>query len=238
MNNTFTQLNQKQKLSNEVVKQLEDSILNKVLIPNQKLPAENELCNIFGVSRTVIREALHMLDTKGLVTVKRGKKTVVNEYHKALKLNPIQFYLECNLNDRLIQDWINIRSIMEPTFARFAAKNRNDGDISILKQILENMSNQENLDHKKRAELDKNFHSAIANATQNPLIPIIMKPIFDMMPKIKSIVMQKINFKEEYTNDEHENIINCIIRKDSDGAFLAMVNHMESAKKHVYDTHI
>ena len=169
MNNTFTQLNQKQKLSNEVVKQLEDSILNKVLIPNQKLPAENELCNIFGVSRTVIREALHMLDTKGLVTVKRGKKTVVNEYHKALKLNPIQFYLECNLNDSLIQDWINIRSIMEPTFARFAAKNRNDGDISILKQILEDMSDQENIDHKKRAELDKNFHSAIANATQNPL---------------------------------------------------------------------
>ena len=238
MNNTFTQLNQKQKLSNEVVKQLEDSILNKVLIPNQKLPAENELCNIFGVSRTVIREALHMLDTKGLVTVKRGKKTVVNEYHKALRLNPIQFYLECNLNDSLIQDWINIRSIMEPTFARFAAKNRNDGDISILKQILKDMSNQENIDHKKRAELDKNFHSSIANATQNPLIPIIMKPIFDMMPKIKSIVMQKIDFKEEYTNDEHENIVNCIIKKDSDGAFLAMVNHMESAKKHVYDTHI
>ena len=238
MNNTFTQLNQKQKLSNEVVKQLEDSIRNKVIIPNQKLPTENELCNIFGVSRTVIREALHMLDTKGLVTVKRGKKTVVNEYHKALRLNPIQFYLECNLNDSLIQDWINIRSIMEPTFARFAAKNRNDGDISILKQILKDMSNQENIDHKKRAELDKNFHSAIANATQNPLIPIIMKPIFDMMPKIKSIVMQKIDFKEEYTNDEHENIVNCIIRKDSDGAFLAMVNHMESAKKHVYDTHI
>ena len=73
-----------------------------------------------------------MLDTKGLVTVQRGKKTVVNEYYKALKLNPIQFYLECNLNDSLIQDWINIRSIMEPTFARFAAKNRNEDDINVL----------------------------------------------------------------------------------------------------------
>ena len=92
MKNTFKQLNQKQKLSNEVVKQVEDSIRNKVLIPTQKLPAENELCNIFGVSRTVIREALHMLDTKGLVSVKRGKKTVVNEYREALKLNPIQFF--------------------------------------------------------------------------------------------------------------------------------------------------
>ena len=74
MNSTFKQLNQKQKLSNEVVKQLEDSILNKVLIPNQKLPAENELCNIFGVSRTVIREALHMLDTKGLVLQRERKQ--------------------------------------------------------------------------------------------------------------------------------------------------------------------
>ena len=57
------------------------------------------------------------------------------------------------------------------------------------------------MDHEKRAELDKNFHSAVVDATQNPLIPIIMKPIFDMMPKIKSIVMQKSNFKEEYTNE-------------------------------------
>lgn len=53
MNNAFTQLDQKQKLSNEVIKQLEDSFRNKVLILNQKLPAENELCNIFVLNRTI-----------------------------------------------------------------------------------------------------------------------------------------------------------------------------------------
>ena len=53
MNNAFTQLDQKQKLSNEVIKQLEDSIRNKVLILNQEIPAENELCNIFVLNRTI-----------------------------------------------------------------------------------------------------------------------------------------------------------------------------------------
>ena len=43
MNNAFTQLDQKQKLSNEVIKQLEDSIRNKVLILNQEIPTENEI---------------------------------------------------------------------------------------------------------------------------------------------------------------------------------------------------
>ena len=53
MNNAFTQLDQKQKLSNEVIKQLEDSIRNKVLILNQEIPTENELCNIFVINRTI-----------------------------------------------------------------------------------------------------------------------------------------------------------------------------------------
>jgi len=53
MNNAFTQLDQKQKISNEVIKQLEDSIRNKVLILNQEISAENELCNIFVINRTI-----------------------------------------------------------------------------------------------------------------------------------------------------------------------------------------
>ena len=97
MKNSFKQLKQNVKLSNEVDKQIEESIRNKILMPGDELPPENQLTDMFGVSRTVIREALHMLSTRGLVTTKRGKKTVINEYHEALNLSPIQFYLECRV---------------------------------------------------------------------------------------------------------------------------------------------
>ena len=239
MKNSFKQLKQNVKLSNEVDKQIEESIRNKILVPGDELPPENELTTIFGVSRTVIREALHMLSTRGLVTTKRGKKTVINEYHEALNLSPIQFYLECNLDDKLIQHWINIRATLEPTLARTAALNRTDEDLIKLKDIV----NQLELDENKKngellANLDKNFHSSIAKATKNPIVSIIMRPIYEMMPKIKKMVIDKNPGVFKFGNEEHQKIYKCIANKDGDGAFLSMVEHMASATKHVYETHI
>ena len=239
MKNSFKQLKQNVKLSNEVDKQIEESIRNKILVPGDELPPENELTTIFGVSRTVIREALHMLSTRGLVTTKRGKKTVINEYHEVLNLSPIQFYLECNLDDKLIQHWINIRATLEPTLARTAALNRTDEDLIKLKDIV----NQLELDENKKngellANLDKNFHSSIAKATKNPIVSIIMRPIYEMMPKIKKMVIDKNPGVFKFGNEEHQKIYRCIANKDGDGAFLSMVNHMKSATKHVYETHV
>ena len=239
MKNSFKQLKQNVKLSNEVDKQIEESIRNKILVPGDELPPENELTTIFGVSRTVIREALHMLSTRGLVTTKRGKKTVINEYHEVLNLSPIQFYLECNLDDKLIQHWINIRATLEPTLARTAALNRTDEDLIKLKDIV----NQLELDENKKngellANLDKNFHSSIAKATKNPIVSIIMRPIYEMMPKIKKMVIDKNPGVFKFGNEEHQKIYKCIANKDGDGAFLSMVEHMASATKHVYETHI
>ena len=239
MKNSFKQLKQNVKLSNEVDKQIEESIRNKILVPGDELPPENELTTIFGVSRTVIREALHMLSTRGLVTTKRGKKTVINEYHEVLNLSPIQFYLECNLDDKLIQHWINIRATLEPTLARTAALNRTDEDLIKLKDIV----NQLELDENKKngellANLDKNFHSSIAKATKNPIVSIIMRPIYEMMPKIKKMVIDKNPGVFKFGNEEHQKIYKCIANKDEDGAFLSMVEHMDSATKHVYETHV
>jgi GntR family transcriptional repressor for pyruvate dehydrogenase complex len=239
MSKTFKQIKQPNKLSKEIEKQIEDSIRNKILLPGDELPSENELCDIFGVSRTALREAIHMLGTRGLVTSKRGKKTVINEYHEVLNISPIQFYLECNLSDKLIQDWINIRVSLEPTLARLAALNRTDDDLKILKKIINNLELKKNINNGKLlATLDKNFHSCIAAATQNPIIPLIMKPIYDMMPTIKSIIINRSPASAKHTNEEHQKIYKCIANKDEDGAFLSMVEHMDSATKHVYETHI
>jgi GntR family transcriptional repressor for pyruvate dehydrogenase complex len=236
MSSSFKLLKQSKKLSKEIEKQIEDSIRNKILLPGDELASENELCNVFGVSRTAIREAIHMLGTRGLVTTKRGKKTVINEYHEALNLSPIQFYLECNLDDKLIQHWINIRATLEPTLARLAALNRTDEDIAHLKDIVNKLDLEE--DKKLLATLDKNFHSSIAEATKNPIISIIMRPIYDMMPKIKTIIINRSPASAKHTNEEHQKIYKCIANKDEDGAFLSMVEHMDSATKHVYETHI
>ena len=152
-----------------------------------------------------------------------------------LNINPIQFYLECNLDDKLIQHWINIRVTLEPTLARIAASNRTDEDLANLKDIVNKLELEEN---KKNGELlaalDKNFHSTIAEATKNPIVSIIMRPIYEMMPKIKTMVLiNKSPGLFKFGNEEHEKIYKCIANKDGDGAFLSMVEHMDSATRHV-----
>ena len=143
------------------------------------------------------------------------------------------------MDDKLIQHWINIRATLEPTLARTAALNRTDEDLIKLKDIV----NQLELDENKKngellANLDKNFHSSIAKATKNPIVSIIMRPIYEMMPKIKKMVIDKNPGVFKFGNEEHQKIYKCIANKDEDGAFLSMVEHMDSATKHVYETHI
>ena len=60
-----------------------------------------------------------------------------------------------------------------------------------------------------------------------------------MMPKIKTMVISNKSPKLfKFGNEEHKKIYKCIANKDGDGAFLSMVEHMDSATKHVYETHI
>jgi len=59
-----------------------------------------------------------------------------------------------------------------------------------------------------------------------------------MMPKIKKMVIDKNPGVFKFGNEEHQKIYKCIANKDGDGAFLSMVEHMASATKHVYETHI
>jgi DNA-binding FadR family transcriptional regulator len=59
-----------------------------------------------------------------------------------------------------------------------------------------------------------------------------------MMPKIKTMVINKSLGVFKFGNEEHQKIYKCIANKDDDGAFLSMVEHMDSATKHIYETHI
>ena len=56
-----------------IASQIEEAILGKKYLPGSKLPSENELCKMFGVSRTSVREAIQILHGHGLVSIEKGK---------------------------------------------------------------------------------------------------------------------------------------------------------------------
>ncbi|MFC1482164.1 FadR/GntR family transcriptional regulator, partial [Candidatus Neomarinimicrobiota bacterium] len=207
MKTAFKPIGQTHTLSNQIVNQVEESIRAKVLVPGQKLPGENDLTSIFRVSRPVLREALQMLSTKGLITIRKGSGAFVNEYHEALAFNPMHLYLELNLGKDLILQLVSIRNIFEPDLAQMAAENRSDADIVELELIMQKIRDINDQDHFRLGELDRDFHLKIAHSTNNSIIPLIVDPVFQMMPKIKEIILDHVKQKPGAAVYHHQKIL-------------------------------
>ena len=89
-------------LSQELVEQIEALIQTKKLQPGDKLPTENEIGRQFGVSRTVVREALQNLSAKNLITVKKGTGTFVKDFSSTHAVEHMSRFLELKLDEELI----------------------------------------------------------------------------------------------------------------------------------------
>ncbi|MBN2281093.1 MAG: FadR family transcriptional regulator [Candidatus Marinimicrobia bacterium] len=229
----FDKIGKSQTLSQEIVASIEQAIRDKKFHAGDQLPTEKELGEMFGVSRTAIREALQMLSAQGLITVQKGKGSFINDYSTAQVTKPMSLFLELNFDTDFIFHVIRIRKMIEPEVARDAAKNRTSEDISIIKSIIAKMDSPDYNTVQQMAELDKEFHLAIARASKNPIIPIIVQPIFELMPKIKPIILSQVDVAKSDAGIYHHKIYDMIKKQDSTGAFEMMTKHLQIAEEHV-----
>lgn len=235
MEEIFTSIGSPLTLGQEIVKTIEKNILNKRLLPGQKLPTEKELCEKFAVSRTALREAMQMLSAKGLVTIRKGSGIYVNDFTELDASKNMSLFLELNFNENYVLHLVHVRQILEPENARLAARNRSVEDLEILeKNILEFSDNS--ISAGRHAQLDLEFHQKIADASGNPVISLIMTPLFNLMPKIKAMIVDVVMHNQiQNAMNYHKNIFERIHAQDEEGAFKAMKAHLDIAKK---DTHV
>jgi GntR family transcriptional repressor for pyruvate dehydrogenase complex len=85
---------------------------------------------------------------------------------------------------------------------------------------------------KLEGELNRDFHIKIAESSGNPIIPLIVNPIFRLMPKIRKIVYAKIDSVKKTAISYHRKICSKIEEKDVNGAYDAMHKHLKIAEKH------
>jgi len=229
---TFDRIGKTQTLSQEIEKNIERAILQKKYLPGEKLPTELELCEIFGVSRTALREALQMLSSKGYIQVRKGSGIYVEDYSPANVIKPMQSYLELKLDRNYLKYIIEVRKMLEPQIAQMAAKNRSEQDILNLKRNLEALQKCPSEDFKKEGDLDRDFHVLVARSSGNPMVPLIVEPIFQIMPKIKLLVYVEVEKAKNAAIDYHALIYERILEKDEDGAFNIMTEHLKIAEEH------
>jgi len=231
---TYSKVGNTETLSNKVQSEIEKSILQKKFVPGDKLPTEKELCAMFGVSRTALREALQMLSIQGLITIRKGSGIYVSEYNSANAVKPMSQYLQMSLDDELILQVEEVRKMFEPQIAWMAARNRDEADVKLLEKNLSDLKKSDHANSEVQGEIDQNFHLRICQATKNPIIALQMDPIFQLMPRIRTRVYSTVDTALSEAVAFHQKIFDAIRDRDAEAARESMMGHLAVAEEHSY----
>jgi GntR family transcriptional repressor for pyruvate dehydrogenase complex len=173
-------------LANRVTHQIEQLIIEGRLQPGDRLPPERELARQFGVSRTVIREAVRALAARSLLEVQAGSGTVVRSPTAKSVAQSMTLLLRAGQAEIDYDKVHEIRRILEVEIAGLAAERRTAQDLEEMEQILHEASQIQD-DRNCFAECDVDFHAALAQATHNELFPLLLDSMVDIMVQVRQM---------------------------------------------------
>lgn len=211
-----------------VIDSLVDSIISGDLKDGELLPPEGKLCEIFGVSRSILREAMHVLSAKGLVEVKQGYGTIVQLPKDTVPEEAFSNYFK--FNEISLIHLLELRKPLEVEIARLAAERATDQQIRQLSDLLERF-NTPGQDMESYVEVDDNFHAVLSEATQNPTFGIIMRSIISYLHFSRELTINR--FGKNIVYKEHMEIFNGVKNHDPEAAMTAMAHHINSVAEHL-----
>jgi GntR family transcriptional regulator, transcriptional repressor for pyruvate dehydrogenase complex len=227
----FSPLESREPISKLISEQIERAILEKKYLPGDKLPSENEMCEQFGVSRTSVREALGALEAQGIIEIIKGKGMYVNKLSTKTVTNPLQKYLISSTNRNYVMDLVQARQILEPAIAYFSALNHNEEDIKRLKEDILKLKECSG-GYSELADLDTKFHLNLARASRNQIMPLLLDPIHNLIPEVKSTVYASVSDARSSAVIWHQKILDAVIDREPIKAKMAMEEHLKIAEEH------
>jgi len=189
----------------DVVEQIQEAILQGTLNPGDKLPPERELTEMFGASRGTLREALRILEQKGLVTIKTGVAggAVVN----ALTTDQMSEGLDLLIRYQKVslKDLAEFREGVEGLVAGLAAERAKSDDIFRLEELLAEAKThlEHGISHwDKFIEADNRIHLTLAHIAGNPIYESVLTIVYQninlyfgkFLPKEESLMRE--NFQD------------------------------------------
>ncbi|MBM1220302.1 FCD domain-containing protein [Ponticoccus sp. SC2-23] len=228
---------QPEKLSQGVVRQIEQLILRGILRPGERLPAERELAERLAVSRPSLREALSDLQERGLLESRAGAGVFVADVLGSA-FSPALIRLFAS-HDAAVFDYLSFRRDMEGLAAERAARHGTETDLKVIDTILQKMEAA----HQKRnptdeAELDAEFHLSIIEASHNVIMLHMMRSMYDLL-KEGVFYNRQIMFKQRMTRDmlldQHRAINDALQARDPEGARAAVSRHLDFVERALSD---
>lgn len=219
------------RLSDRLVGAIREAIVGGALAPGAQLPTEGQLCAQYGVSRTVVREAVTRLAADGLVTPRQGAGIFVNERPAAVGS------LLAELTDKvsMVLNVLEVRMAIEIEAAALAAQRRSSSQEAAIFEAF-NAFEATLRREEPTGEADFAFHRAIAAATNNPFYVEILDVLGrrtiprDLVTTVSGRLLQSPEYQEKL-QAEHMAIMNAIADGDSDTARDAMRRHLSASKR-------
>ena len=211
------------RLYEQIVQQIEESILKGDLKPGDQLPAERELAQRFGVSRTAVREAVKALREKGLVEAYSGRGTFITDGTSQAVRQSFDLMVKIGQPEGSTH-LAEVRAILEPEIAALAASRAQESDLAVLREAVAVMDRAQR-DPDAYIEADLDFHLALAEAAANPLILSLIDSIVGLLREQRMRIFNVAGGPER-GQFHHKRILEAMERRDPEKASEAMRAHL------------
>ncbi|MGD8227581.1 MAG: FadR/GntR family transcriptional regulator [Desulfobacteraceae bacterium] len=219
---------EKKRYSEQVAEMIQNRILKDRLEIGTSLPSEKELALEFQVSRSVVREALRILELSGLVNIKKGPSGgifVSHVYHKPIKHS---------LNNMItsgavtIDHLFDVRLLIESRIAIEAALHAKDKDLKKLRDLITDSSHHlDDPSHLKRNNL--RFHLLLAKASGNPVLSILLESVFEILVEL-SLDFLDLSLEKHFFQ-LHKEIFHVIEKKRPEDAKRLIEEDIQDVRK-------
>jgi GntR family transcriptional repressor for pyruvate dehydrogenase complex len=220
------------RLFEQIAEQIEKRILDGELKSGDRLPTERDLAEQFHASRTAVREAMKILAQKGLVEMRPGRGTIVIDgAHEAMQ-NSIGLVMKLKLGEVGGSDnLVEVREILEGEIAARAAARATEKEIAAMREAIVVMDASLN-DADTFIAADNRFHEALAQATQNTLILILVNSIVPLLSEQRKQIFA-VEGGPQRGQMHHKRILESVIKRDPEAARTAMRAHLQQVREDV-----
>lgn len=211
------------RLYEQIVQQIEESIVKGSLKPGDQLPAERELAQRFGVSRTAVREAVKALREKGLVEAYSGKGTFITDGTTQAVRQSLDLMVKIGQPEGSTY-LAEVRAILEPEIAALAAARIQEPELTTMRDAVSTMD-KAGQDPDAYIEADLDFHLALAEGASNPLILSLLDSIVGLLREQRLRIF-RVPGGPERGQIHHKRILEAVEKHDPEMARQAMRAHL------------
>lgn len=199
-----------------IIDSIKTLLLTRQIRPGDKLPTEIELAESLQISRGSVREAMKILSSFGIVSIRRGDGTYVSENMTGGLFDPLLFQMILTDYDK--HKLLELRELMEIGMMKIVLEQASDEAIKNIRRAHENMAmavESSQATSRELAQLDSDFHVAIVQATANPLVQKIYGFVMEMfLPSLETSVIRGNHGR--FSVQLHENILQGLEARDLD----------------------